>query len=384
MVSLQDRLGEQTGSDNDVAGLPDDPGWFLPEENDEPCDPDVATWARLRRGQAERAAERAESEGVDLEWLAELKERIDRSDAERGRVVSESDLAAASAAARNGIAVLAGARSSADGEIRSMAERALSSCLRMALPQQAPAGARRGSLDGVFHFVDRTLWTAAPRLIGPSVSDAVRARQIVIGRRGRVAFLGLMLVACIGGALAMAAGRYDWSMACLVVAVIADTLEGSIGRVSATETPLGRWGSCMAGHLAEYVFLAAIAVDQLGRSPRMSIVVLGALAVAQYGTFVRTSARVVGDAPSLSIMERAVRFLAIVGYGVLSGWSVSRGLAPVVSIALFGGFGLIEVFRVGAAMWRRAVDSVVTVVEANGSAEAYVLERSDSMVGRII
>lgn len=359
------RLAEHGPADEWLASLEERLDDVITEESVEVA---VGIWADVRRRQADAAAARLSEHGPGPAWLCALNSRLDDADAD-GEEPSQVEVAERSA--QWGITALLSARSGPDGHLQVMANRALRSCLWMAL-SEAPTTGPPPDTNGAHRLLSRldTGVKALCRRLGIVVEGIEHRRAKRLG----TAVVVLMLVLAGASILAMASGYYLVAMGVVVVAVGLDVLEGTLGRITATETPLGRWVACLAGHLMEYGLMAAMAVDQVRAGHHDgAFMVLGALSVAQYASLVRTSARAVGERPNLAALrERIARLVAVLSYGALASWA-PQPVAPVVAAVIFGGVGVAETLRVGRTVSRRAVVSIVTMVETTGdTSQSYV------------
>jgi hypothetical protein len=345
----------------------------------------LAIWADLRRRQGDAAAARIEREGLDPQWLAELQRRLEELAAAEAAVGKDRwEVAAAGDSAVEGVRTLRQAVSFGTEETKAMAEAALLQLCFMTIPNPQYGD----GVDRILELIDREVRRVAKPVLGLNL-EQLDARERERARGVRRFSLAALVTAATAGAVALGRGHYLLSLVLLGSAVLVDLLEGSVGRIAEIETPVGRWVSMLIGHAAEFAFVIGMAADQRRlHHPGMAFVLLVTVVVAQFGTFTRMTARLAGDPPGLALVERAVRFVAIALYigSFLFFWPMIgvslRRAAPVMSVVLFGGYGVRELVRVVSDMVRRPVDSVITIIQGNGESYCFVNQAPPAGVGR--
>jgi len=337
--------------------------------------PALQRWSGFRRRQADVAVARSADQDKAEKWLAALDHRL-----EDEAMTLQSDAAGDDSAvvvqahrqAHDAISVLVQRATDDDvgPDLAEMAQDSLRSCVRLAMPPVSPPADHCG-VDRILDLLDSYLATVAAWAVGRSWFP-----QPWVSRRCafklRSALAASVVAIAVAGAVAVGHGLYLLALPLLVGAASVDLLEGSIGRVTGTESPVGRWAASLLSHLGELVFITGIAWDQqrLGR-PSMSTAVLAAGYLALYGSFVRTTARQVGTFTWSSMWERVARLSSFVAYLALSGAGLAgisdmAVLAPFLTAALFGGFGAWEALRVSLVVRARPIESITTVIEEPG------------------
>ena len=294
---------------------------------------ELERWAEFWRRETDAVMRRLQAgEGPTEEWFAALDRRIDEAGDDEGSGSPFSD----------------DARPAVAG---------LQNSVRLLVRPDRPWPPRtpRTAMAEIPKAVDRAVVKARPR------GRRRRALARFFGRRSWLLVCGAVALAGCAS-VAIATGHYLAALVLVVVGAGLDVLEGALGRISGTESPQGRWFAAMGSHLGDIVVIVGIAIAELHAGHLgVATVVFIAGCWGLFGSLGRTLAREVGRVFwRSSFAERAVRLAATTGYlavmSVDAAGDTAHRLAPWFVAALFGGFGVWEVLRVGIELRRDSGD----------------------------
>jgi CDP-diacylglycerol--glycerol-3-phosphate 3-phosphatidyltransferase len=117
------------------------------------------------------------------------------------------------------------------------------------------------------------------------------------------------LVASVATALLIATGRLGWAVAGVVVAGVADLLDGAIARGSGQSSPRGAFFDSVADRVSDALLLGGVAWYVADTSPYLPVLAFAVAACSMLVSYERARAESLGMSARGGLMERAERFV---------------------------------------------------------------------------
>lgn len=219
--------------------------------------------------------------------------------------------------------------------VRAAARDGIHECLYAAYTGDHPD---RGSFEASLGIIDRWVRRILAGNRGPDVAESHWLAPVLQRRLRLGGILGVVLAGA-ATALLFALGRPALALGLVALVAVVDILEGSASRATEGGGAYVGWFSCLASHFADLLILTGIALDQYRHADAaLGLLVVAAMAMSLFGSFVRVSALQAGFRFWRSRLERVVRFSSFIAYAIcdLAGVRITGVVVVVALVALFG------------------------------------------------